>query len=44
MLIKKIGHFLKNRSEMNELKSVRSGDRDSGRSEIIGFESERCFL
>ena len=29
---------------MDEFKSVRSGGRESGRSEIIGFESERYFL
>ena len=44
MLIKKIGHFLKNRSEMDELKSLRSADRESERSKIIGFKSQRYFL
>ena len=28
---------------MDDFKSVRSGDRDSGRSEIMGFKSERYF-
>ena len=29
---------------MDELKSVRSGDHESGRSKIIDFKSQRYFL
>ena len=36
--------LLKAQSKMDEFKSVRSGDRQSERSEIMGFKSERYFL
>ena len=44
LISKKKRSLLKAQSKMDEFKSVRSGDRQSGRSEIISFESERYFL
>ena len=38
-VVSKIGHFEKYRLKMDDFKSVRSGDHESGRSKIIGLES-----